>query len=180
MAGAGSVAVCPQEGAHRHLMTDSSCSQSVHKGSKWLGTGSATQLTSRAGTQGTHIAFVSPKSFTFHPSQQDSTGWRMQKVWETLQWGAGGCHRNNTSEPQPEEPVGRGVVVSLCLSCAGGCSSFPAALQLGIALVSWAAGRKCGCHGTGPFVSYRNTADEERDWILCAAGGQLNCTILAN
>lgn len=74
MVGAGSVVVCLQEGAHRHLRTDSLCSQSAHRGSKSLGIGSAAQLAPRAGTQGTHTTFVIPKCFTFYLSQQDSTG----------------------------------------------------------------------------------------------------------
>lgn len=165
-------------------MTDSSCSQSVHKGSKWLGMGSATQLALRAGTQGTHIAFVIPKCFTLHPSQQVSTRWRMQKGWETLQWGAGSCHRNNTSEPQPEEPVGRRVacvpVPELCwwqqlipnCSSAGDCFGL-----VGCRQKMWVPRDRA--YGSR-FVSYRNSADEERDWIPCAASGQLSCTILAN
>lgn len=60
----------------RKLRTDSLCSQSAHSGSKSLGIGSAAQLAPRAGTQGTLGAFVIPKCFTFHLSQQDSTGWK--------------------------------------------------------------------------------------------------------
>lgn len=122
-----------------------------------------------------------PKCFTSHLSQQDrlkdAKGERSSSG--ELVAATGATHLSHSLGSPWEE----GWLVSLS-PCAGGSSSFPAALQVGIALVWWAASGNVGVTGQGLWIKAcvpeQNTADAERDWILCAAGKQLNCTILAN
>lgn len=89
--------------------------------------------------------FYTPSLTTGQHTLKDAKGVRPSSEEQAAATGT--THLSHSLRSPWEE----GWLVSLCLSCAGGSSSFPTALQLGIALVWWAAGRKCGCHGTGPM-----------------------------
>lgn len=145
MVGAGSVAaVFRKEPRGSSWLTARVHNQ--HRGSQWLGMGPATQPAPRAGHRA-HTLHLLSQMFYF-PSL--TTGQAEGcKRWEILQWGAGCCHRSNTSQPQPGEPVGRRmacVPVPVCWwqqlipSCSSGGDCF--------GLVGCI--RKCGCHRSGP------------------------------
>lgn len=121
------------------------------------------------------------------------TGWRMQKAWETLQYRAGCCHKNNASKPQPEEPSGRKAACvhlselfwwqQLIPSCSldGDCFDLVSCRQ-----EMWVS--RESAYGSR-FVAYRNTDDKEKGWTPwayahhlagCRCKTQLNCIVLAN